>query len=98
MSDTDVTFVLTTGGHNAGIVSEPGHPHRSFQMMTKKHRDRYLDRHSWEAQAPHNDGSWWLQWSAWLAANSGAPVAPPPLGMPGRAPLADAPGAYVLQE
>ena len=27
-----VTFVLTTGGHNAGIVSEPGHPHRSYQI------------------------------------------------------------------
>jgi hypothetical protein len=25
VNDTDVTFVLTTGGHNAGIASEPGH-------------------------------------------------------------------------
>ena len=29
-TDTEVTFVLTTGGHNAGIVSEPGHAGRSF--------------------------------------------------------------------
>ena len=34
LTDTDVTFVLTTGGHNAGIVSEPGHPHRSYQAAT----------------------------------------------------------------
>jgi polyhydroxyalkanoate synthase len=98
LSDTDVTFVLTTGGHNAGIVSEPGHPHRSFQVMTKMHRDRYLDRHSWQAQAPHKDGSWWPEWIAWLAAHSGEPVAPPALGAPGLPPLADAPGTYVLQE
>ena len=32
LSDTDVTFVLTSGGHNAGIVSEPGHPHRHFSL------------------------------------------------------------------
>ncbi len=25
LTDTDVTFVLTEGGHNAGIISEPGH-------------------------------------------------------------------------
>jgi polyhydroxyalkanoate synthase len=98
LGDTDVTFVLTTGGHNAGIVSEPGHPHRSFQVKTKLHRERYLDRHSWQAQAPRKDGSWWPEWSAWLTSHSGAPVKPPPLGAPGQAPLADAPGAYVLQE
>ena len=35
LTDTDLTFVLTTGGHNAGIVSEPGHPHRRFQIATR---------------------------------------------------------------
>ena len=98
LSDTDVTFVLTTGGHNAGIVSEPGHPHRSFQMLTKHHRDRYLDRHTWEAQAPRYEGSWWPQWTAWLAQHSGEPGALPWIGLPGLGPLGDAPGAYVLQE
>ncbi len=43
MTDTEVTYLLTSGGHNAGIVSEPGHEHRSFQVMTKKSDDRYMD-------------------------------------------------------
>ena len=98
LADADVTFLLTSGGHNAGIVSEPGHPNRSFQVMTKLHRERYLDRHSWQAQAPRKDGSWWPEWVAWLTAHSGAPVKPPALGAPGLPVLADAPGAYVLQE
>ena len=34
LADTDVSFVLTSGGHNAGIVSEPGHPRRSYQFAT----------------------------------------------------------------
>ncbi len=37
-TDTEVTYLLTTGGHNAGIVSEPGHGHRSFQVMTQGRR------------------------------------------------------------
>ena len=38
LTDTDVTFVLTSGGHNAGIVSEPGHPHRALQVLTADRR------------------------------------------------------------
>ncbi len=40
--DTDLTFVLTSGGHNAGIVSEPGHRNRSYQIATARHGDRYV--------------------------------------------------------
>ncbi len=35
LTDTEVTFLLTSGGHNAGIVSEPGHPRRSYQVLTR---------------------------------------------------------------
>jgi polyhydroxyalkanoate synthase len=97
-SDTDVTFVLTAGGHNAGIVSEPGHAGRHFQRMTRHHGERYLDPASWAAIAPRQDGSWWPEWAAWLAsAESIGMVPPPPMGAPRRGlpPLDAAPGSYI---
>ncbi len=100
MTDTDVTFLLTTGGHNAGIVSEPGHPHRSFQMATARADDFYVDPDTWAQQTPHRDGSWWPAWADWLGERSSGETAPPPMGNAGvgLAPLADAPGAYVMQK
>ena len=65
-TDTDVTYLLTGGGHNAGIVSEPGHDGRSFQVMTKQADDRYLDPDAFLETAPRKEGSWWPEWVAWL--------------------------------
>jgi len=98
-TDTEVTYVLTTGGHNAGIVSEPGHPGRSFRVETKKAGDLYLDPERFLVEAPRKSGSWWPEWAAWLGDRSGAPTTVPPLGPPqaDRASLRDAPGSYVLQ-
>ncbi len=99
LSDTDVTFVLVAGGHNAGIVSEPGHPHRSYQLMKLKEEDTYKDPEAWRRQAPLHSGSWWPAWSKWLAERSTGKAKPPRMGAPkrGRKPLRDAPGAYVLE-
>ncbi len=98
LADTEVTYVLTSGGHNAGIVSEPGKPGRVYQAMTKKADDRYIDPETWLAGAPQSDGSWWPAFAAWLAAHSGDPVAPPTMGadQAGYPPLCNAPGTYVL--
>ncbi|VFU16344.1 Poly(3-hydroxyalkanoate) polymerase (plasmid) [Methylocella tundrae] len=99
LTDTDVTFLLTTGGHNAGIVSEPGHRGRSYQILTKAAQDRHIDPDAWQALAPRKEGSWWPEWTAWLAGHSGKPVTPPRLGAPqsGYTPLCAAPGSYVQQ-
>jgi polyhydroxyalkanoate synthase len=95
----EVTFLLTTGGHNAGIVSEPGHPRRSYQVAVRRPEDAYVDPDSWLASAPRHEGSWWPAWEAWLERHSTGPVAPPSLGAPskGLPPLCDAPGTYVHQ-
>ncbi|WP_226886829.1 PHA/PHB synthase family protein [Nisaea nitritireducens] len=97
---TDVTFVLTSGGHNAGIVSEPGHPRRNYQVATKKAGESYIDPDTWVAETPRKDGSWWPEWQAWLAGQSTEGAALPVMGAPdaGYAPLCDAPGTYVLQQ
>jgi len=99
LEDTEVTFLLTSGGHNAGIVSEPGHPRRSYQIATRAVTDKYVDPETWQAITPIQPGSWWPAWQAWLAARSSGLVAPPASGAPQRGypPLDDAPGAYVFQ-
>ena len=98
LTDADVTYLLTTGGHNAGIVSEPGRDGRSYQVINSKADDRYIDPDAFLAQAPRRDGSWWPEWVAWLDARSGEPVDPPAMGAADYAPIADAPGNYVLQQ
>ena len=95
LSDAELTFVLTSGGHNAGVVSEPGHPRRSFQIATRAAGDRYIDPQTWRAETPLNDGSWWPAWQQWLARRSVERVAPPAMGG-AQTPLADAPGTYVV--
>lgn len=99
LSDTEVTFVLASGGHNAGIVSEPGRARRSYRLATKHAEDLCLSPDEWQEQAEPRAGSWWLAWGDWLAARSSAPAAPPPMAAPewGYRPIADAPGTYVLQ-
>lgn len=98
--ETDVTYLLTEGGHNVGIVSEPGAGGRSFQVMTKFTKDRYLDPDAFVGMAPRKQGSWWPEWIAWLIERSGAPVPPPTMGAAkaGYAPLGEAPGTYVHQD
>ncbi len=96
-NDGELTFVLTTGGHNAGIISEPGHPHRHFRIRVRDAGGRTLGPDEWERDTPAEDGSWWLEWNAWLDRHSGGRVDPPPMGPPGFMPLRDAPGSYVLE-
>src|SRR5690606_29170641 len=96
----DVTFVLTSGGHNAGIVSAPGRPRRHFRIATKQADAPCLSAEEWLAQATLREGSWWPAWIEWLEGRVATErVTPPPLGAPdqGYAPLEAAPGTYVFQ-
>ncbi|WP_374450396.1 PHA/PHB synthase family protein [Stella sp.] len=99
LTDTEVTFLLTSGGHNAGIVSEPGRPGRRYRALSRKDGDPHVDPDRWLTLAPLSEGSWWPEWGRWLDARSGEPVPPPSLGAPaaGYPPIDDAPGRYVLQ-
>ncbi len=73
LTDTTVDFILASGGHNAGIVSEPGHAHRSYQFgATSTHGAIKPDAESWLKTAERVPGSWWEHWHLWLAKNSSA--------------------------
>lgn len=100
LSDTELTFVLANGGHNAGIVSEPGHRNRRYRIALMRPSDLVSSPEEWAAAATPREGSWWVAWAAWLAEHSTPGRAPPPsMGAPdcGFVPLADAPGDYVHQ-
>ena len=96
LTETEITYLLTSGGHNAGIVSEPNHRKRHYRVMTTAGDALHMDPDTWLEMAPSKAGSWWPEWSGWLGAHSGNPVPPP--GFPSAdGPLAPAPGHYVLQ-
>ncbi|EJN13385.1 poly(3-hydroxyalkanoate) synthetase [Bradyrhizobium sp. YR681] len=94
-ADADVTFLLTSGGHNAGVVAPPDQPGHKYQVMTKAADASYVGPDEWLKLAPHVEGSWWPEWTQWLAARSGAPCDPPSIGVGGVGGLSDAPGDYV---
>ncbi|MBS0561155.1 MAG: polyhydroxyalkanoic acid synthase [Proteobacteria bacterium] len=99
LTDAEVTFVLTAGGHNAGIVSEPGHPRRHFLELSRPQDGRYVPPDLFLKRARRTEGSWWPAWARWLRERSDGTMPPPPLGRPaaGYTPICDAPGAYVFQ-
>lgn len=98
LTDADVTFVLSNGGHNAGIVNPPDRSNRYHQIATHKESENYIDPDSWQRSAVHHERSWWPCWQGWLERHSTTRVVPPMTGGPreGYPPLAEAPGSYVL--
>lgn len=94
-SDSEaVTFVLTSGGHNAGIVSEPGHKHRHYRIATATEQDCYIDPDTWIKNNKAVEGSWWPEWHEWLEMHSGEKIDAQPMNES----LCEAPGTYVNQK
>jgi polyhydroxyalkanoate synthase len=98
---SDYTFLLTSGGHNAGIISGAVHPRRRHRVRTWLNANETLSPEAWFDTTEPRSGSWWPIWEQWLAQHSTEPqVAPPSMGSTaaGYLPLADAPGEYILQK
>jgi polyhydroxyalkanoate synthase len=95
--DADVTFVLTSGGHNAGIVAPPGERGHSYRVGTKTADAPYIGHDEWQQATALVEGSWWPEWVNWLTVRSGEPCEPPQMGLGrgDRLNLPDAPGDYV---
>jgi polyhydroxyalkanoate synthase len=70
LADTEVTFCLTSGGHNVGVVSPPGPDapgvRRHYQILTRAADAPHLDADAWQAHVPPQPGSWWPEWLQWL--------------------------------
>jgi polyhydroxyalkanoate synthase subunit PhaC len=102
LTDTDITFALSSGGHNVGIVNPPGpagHSASYYRMLKHKSEERYIDPEAWLAGAKKNPGSWWPAWQAWLAQYSGKKISAHATHVAAKKypPLGDAPGSYVMQ-
>jgi len=97
LNDGELTFVLTSGGHNAGIVSEPGHPRHHFRIRVRPRGGHTVGPNEWEQSTVAKDGSWWLAWNQWLDERTTGRIDPPQMGAPGFLPLCDAPGTYVRE-
>jgi polyhydroxyalkanoate synthase subunit PhaC len=86
----DVRYVLSSGGHIAGIVNPPG-PKAWFETA-----DGYPGgAEQWRASAASQAGSWWQDWADWAGPRAGALQVPPPMGSGQFPTLGDAPGDYV---
>jgi polyhydroxyalkanoate synthase len=86
-----VRFVLAPSGHTGAIVCPPGRA-RGYWTNTR----RTKDPQTWLDHATREDGSWWEDWSLWLAPLSGPMVPARPVGRGKAKALGDAPGRYIL--
>jgi polyhydroxyalkanoate synthase len=95
--DTDVEFLLTSGGHNAGIACGPANPKRSFRGLSHQRGEKHPDPEAWLASTAENPGSWWPAWVDWLKSHSTTEIRPVPVGGRSYRPICPAPGLYVLE-
>ncbi len=92
-----VRFVLGASGHIAGVINPPSKNKRSY--WTGGTAAVPADPTVWLDNAQEHPGSWWTDWSAWLAGQSGRQIAAPKAPGNRRHPVIEpAPGRYVRQK
>ena len=89
-----VRFILSGGGHIAGVINPPADKKRGYLI----NEDERYDPDAWLAGATQHEGSWWVDWLPWLQDRSGGQAKPPATGNEAFQPIMDAPGAYVLEK
>jgi len=89
-------FVLGASGHIAGVVNPPAKKRRNYWTYAPPQEHFAADANDWFQAATEVPGSWWQDWSEWLARHSGRRVKAP--SRPGNSkyrPIEPAPGRYV---
>jgi polyhydroxyalkanoate synthase subunit PhaC len=85
-------FLLSTSGHIAAMVNPPGKDKARYQLA----KECPEDPQEWLRRAETCHGSWWPDYTGWLAERCGEEqAAPDELGGGGLTPICDAPGTYV---
>lgn len=88
--DGAIRFVLAQSGHVAGVISSP----------SKKKYGYWINEslpprpEHWLQTAHFIQDSWWPDWAAWLAPQSGGKIPARAVGSKQFQPIEDAPGAY----
>ena len=95
LTDAEMTFVLTSGGHNVGVVNPPLDSPYSYQIAVRSAEGPYVDSDAFLREAHSEPGSWWPAWRVWLEQRSGPMGPPPALGSAAFPAQDDAPGRYV---
>ncbi|WP_246480219.1 class I poly(R)-hydroxyalkanoic acid synthase [Inhella gelatinilytica] len=91
-----VRFVLGASGHIAGVINPAAKNKRSHWVNAEASFPAQAPQ--WLATATEVPGSWWRNWSAWLAEQGGAlKTAPRQVGSKAYPALEPAPGRYVKQ-
>lgn len=88
-------FVMGASGHIAGVINPPAKNKRSH--WTRADGKLPKTHAAWLQGATEHPGSWWTDWSQWLKAQAGKPIAAPKAY--GRGKYKEkmaAPGNYVL--
>jgi polyhydroxyalkanoate synthase len=90
-----VRFVLASSGHIAGIINPPGGKGRYW---VNEGNGPVGTPEAWRTSSTGHDGSWWVDWAAWLGQHGGGRGKPPAMGSDAYPVLDDAPGRYVLEK
>ena len=88
-----VRYVLSSGGHIAGIVNPPSP--KAWYMVTESQEELPPSGEAWRSAAARKQGSWWEDWAQWSDDHSGPMQDPPGMGSRRYPVLGDGPGTYV---
>lgn len=87
-------FVMGASGHIAGVINPPAKGKRSHWIREDGKLPKAVN--DWIAGATEHKGSWWTDWSNWLASQAGKEVAAPKAYGKGKYKVIEpAPGSYV---